>query len=98
MKKVVVYNEKWHETCIKAFDEELSKYTDDFMGLSPDNTIFDLLSMLAEVYFKAIIGEEYLDMTIGELMKMSDNEAIEKLVSIFNTDERGFTETYRPVV
>lgn len=95
MKKVVVYNEKWYE----ARKEILKTLPSDklFLGLSPDNTIGDFVSILMEAYCKTIIGEEYMDMTLGEFMKLPKNEAIEKLRSILDMNKRGFTETYKPV-
>ena len=97
MKKVVVYNEKWHEAKNEIF-KMLPSDDDEFFGLSPDNTLGDFVYMLMEAYCKAIIGEEYLDMTLGEFMRLPEDEAIEKLESILDMDKRGFTETYEPVM
>lgn len=96
MKKVVVYNEKWHEAGKEIFKTLPSE--DLFLGLSPDNTLSDFVYMLMEAYCKTIIGEEYLDMTLGEFMRLPEDEAIEKLDSIFDMDKRGYTETYEPFV
>ena len=97
MKRVVVYNEKWHNAVENAFNKCFSE-EDDFLGLSPDNTLGDFVSMLMEAYCKTIIGVEYMDMTLGEFMKLPKNESVEKLEAIFNLDKRGFTETYEPAV
>lgn len=96
MKKVVVYNEKFDEVGNEMFKTLPSE--DLFLGLSPDNTLGDFVYMLMEAYCKTIIGEEYLDMTLGEFMRLPKDEAIEKLDSIFDMDKRGYTETYKPVV
>ena len=68
---IIAYTDDFDSVCENAKDKLRQ---DGALGeLSPDNTIGDFISVIAEMFFRELAGDVW-NMTLGDLAKLSEEE------------------------